>query len=66
MPGLEIWRSASRLVELHGQRAADQAVQGARDAALSGDTGGARAWFAIAVAILELERDIREPGEAVH
>ena len=66
MHPLDIYRSAKLLIDQHGKRAPGQARVRIMSLRQDGDVQGAAVWQRIFEAILELQRTMRDPEEAVH
>lgn len=66
MHPLDIYRSAKLLVDQHGDQAPMQARVRTMSLRQDGDEQGAAVWQRILEAVLELQRTLRDPEEAVH
>jgi hypothetical protein len=63
---IDIWRAADLLIKRHGEDAAIHAAQRADELPAEGDIEGQIVFKRIVEAINELQRQKREPGEAVN
>ncbi len=63
---LDIYRAAKLLIDRHGDQATGQARVRAMSLRHGGDEQGAAVWGRIHDAVLELQRTMRDPGEAEH
>ena len=66
MHPLDIWRTAKLLVDRHGAEAPGEARVRAMSLRQDGDEQGAVVWQRIHEAVVELQRTLRDPGEARH
>ena len=66
MHPLDIWRAAKLLIERHGDEAPGEARVRAMSLRQDGDERGAVVWQRIHEAVVELQRTLRDPGEARH
>ena len=66
MHPLDIWRTAKLLVDRHGDEAPGEARVRAMSLRQEGDEQGAVVWQRIHEAVVELQRTLRDPGEARH
>jgi len=66
IPDIDIWRSASVIMERYGEDAALEAAQRADDMLARGDLDGCAVWKRILKAIEEMERTDRLVGEPLN
>jgi hypothetical protein len=63
---LNIYRAAKLLINRHGAEASGEARVRAMSLRQDGDEQGAAVWQRIQEAVVELQRTMRDPGEAEH
>ncbi len=64
MEEIDIWRSATQQIRMHGEDAAIRSAMRADELLAAGDTEGFRVWQRIVTAINELQRQSPHSGEA--
>jgi hypothetical protein len=66
LPEIDIWRSASAMIQRYGDAAGIEAARRADEFLAQGDVGGTATWRSILAAIEKLQAEKPVDGEAVN